>query len=160
MLTLFKVLKALFRFIREIWLRDRTFRQFVRENLSLIVTSLGFMIMTLMFTHVYFIVKDQEDIIAAHESREAVMQKDIDHMDEIKDRRDFYREHYYEMKARCPVPKEPQPLKQPDITEETPPVEPKERAPSKPRPKQPAETPAVTRPPSSDLVERWKKLSQ
>jgi len=158
MLTLFKVLKALFRFIREIWLRDRTFRQFVRENLSLIVTSLGFMIMTFMFTHVYFIVKDQEDVIAAHESREAVMQKDIDHMDEIKERRDFYREHYYEMKARCPVPKQPSP--QPTAAVETPPVVPKERAPSKPRPKQPAETPAVTRPPSNDLVERWKKLSQ
>ena len=63
MIMFFKVLKALLKFILEIWLRDRTFRQFVRGNLSLIVTTLGFIIMSFMFTRVYFIALAHESTI-------------------------------------------------------------------------------------------------
>jgi hypothetical protein len=145
MITLFKVLKALFRFIREIWLRDRTFRQFVRENLSLIVTTVGFVIMTLMFIHVYFIVTDQEDVIAEHERAQAAMKKEIEEqIPFLTERMNWYRDRYYELKSKPPA--------QPATT--GPPV------PQKPQPKPPEEKPAVIRPPNNDLTERWKRLSQ
>lgn len=143
MITLFKVLKALFRLIREIWLRDRTFRQFVRENLSLIVTTLGFVIMTCMFIHVYFIVLEQEDVITEHESARAAMKKEIDEqIPFLTERMNWYRDRYYELKSKPP--------KSPDTT-----------GPPSPKPtKQPEDKPVIIRPPNNDLVERWKKLSQ
>lgn len=145
MITLFKVLKALFRFVREIWLRDRTFRQFVRENLSLIVATLGFVIMTLMFSHVYFIVLEQEDVITEYERNQAAMKKEIDEqIPYLKERMEWYRDRYYELKTKPANP----------MTTTGPP------APPKPNPKQPEEKPVVIRPPNNDLVERWKKLSQ
>lgn len=145
MITLFKVLKALFRFIREIWLRDRTFRQFVRDNLSLIVTTVGFVIMTLMFIHVYFIVLDQEDVIAEYERTQTAMKKEIDEqIPFLTERMNWYRDRYYELKSKPPA--------KPTTT--GPPV------PKSPQPKQPEEKPTVIRPPNNDLVERWKKLSQ
>ncbi|MNP17130.1 hypothetical protein D3C76_1095540 [compost metagenome] len=139
------MLKALFRFIREIWLRDRTFRQFVRDNLSLIVTTVGFVIMTLMFIHVYFIVLDQEDVIAEYERTQSAMKKEIDEqIPFLTERMNWYRDRYYELKSKPPA--------QPTTT--GPPV------PKTPPPKQPEEKPTVIRPPNNDLVERWKKLSQ
>lgn len=145
MITLFKVLKALFRFLREIWLRDRTFRQFVRDNLSLIVTTIGFVIMTIMFIHVYFIVTDQEDVIAEHERTQVALRKEIeDQVPFLTDRMNWYRDRYYELKTKTP-----------DKPETTgPPV------PTKPSPKQPEDKPAANRPPNNDLKERWKRLSQ
>lgn len=145
MITLFKVLKALFRFVREIWLRDRTFRQFVRDNLSLIVTTLGFVIMTLMFIHVYLIVLDQEDVIAEHERTQTAMKKEIDEqIPYLRERMEWYRDRYYELKSKTP--------QQPTTTG---PPEPR-----KPQPKSPEEKPVIIRPPNNDLVERWKRLSQ
>jgi hypothetical protein len=144
MITLFKVLKALFRFVREIWLRDRTFRQFVRDNLSLIVTTLGFVIMTLMFIHVYLIVLDQEDVIAEHERAETAMKKEIDEqIPYLKERMEWYRDRYYELKSK--PPKTPTTTGPPE--------------PTKPQ-KTPEDKPVIIRPPNNDLVERWKKLSQ
>ncbi|MNO14034.1 hypothetical protein D3C76_36740 [compost metagenome] len=143
--TLFKVLKAALLFVREIWLRDRTFRQFVRENLSLIVSSLGFVIMTMMFMHVYFIVKDQEAIITKHENDHAALKSEYEpKVSFLTERMEWYRERYYELKA----PKSNSPSAH------------KEPTPPQPRPKQPAEKPIANRPPPNDLVERWKRLSQ
>lgn len=146
MITLFKVIKALFRFIREMWLRDRTFRQFVRENLSLIVATSGFVIMTFMFIHVYFIVVEQEDVIAEHVRVQTAMKKEIDEqIPFLTERMNWYRDRYYELRTKPPAP--------PTTTGPPPPGR-------QPKPKQPEDKPAIVRPPNNDLVERWKKLSQ
>lgn len=148
MLAILKVLKALFRFVKEIWLRDRTFRQFVRENLSLIVTSVGFMVMTLMFLHVYFVVKEQEDQLLAAEQNQNALKREIEEqVPFLKERMAWYQERYYELKTQqC----------QPVVIRSEPKGAP---TPSSPPPKS-TEKSIAARPPSSDLVERWKKLSQ
>lgn len=151
MITLFKAIKALFRFIREMWLRDRTFRQFVRSHLSLIVMTIGFVSMTLMFTHVYFIVIEQEDIISDGQDKIASLQKQVD--DEIpflKERLEWYREHRNTSKDSLPPTREHHVPIVPDPGPSTP-----VPAPLKPEPKM-----STSRPPNNDLVERWKKLSQ
>jgi len=153
-ILLAKALKALGLFIREIWLRDRTFRQFVRDNLSLIVTSFGFIAMTVMFTHVYVIVKDQEVLLARAEREQTRLQTKIDGHDialeEARERTDWYKARYLEYKDKVDNP----PVM---AVAEIAPAVPKPR----PRPKQPVNNPqAVIRTPGPDIVERWKKLSQ
>ncbi|QTH80275.1 hypothetical protein PA10_00075 [Pseudomonas phage pPa_SNUABM_DT01] len=149
LLALFKVIKAALLFVREIWLRDRTFRQFVRENLSLIVTSFGFVIMTMFFLHVVGIVKDQEAQLVENEHSMAALKKQIEsEIPFLKEKLEWYRDRYYELKA----PKQPAKGNSPTAHKEPTP-------PPTPRPK-PVEKPTINRPPSNDIQERWKRLSQ
>lgn len=142
MIMFFKVLKALLKFILEIWLRDRTFRQFVRGNLSLIVTTLGFIIMSFMFTRVYFIAVSHENTIKEANHKHALLSKELEtSLPTLQERLEWYQERYLECKATPEDKKRP-----PDIPTST------------PRP--PPENPKVSRPKSSDLTDRWKKLSK
>jgi len=147
-LALAKLGKALLLFVREMWLRDRTFRQFVHENLALIVSTGGFLIMTVLFTHVYFIVLDQEKEMNDHEERYARLREEYD--DEISfliEKMEWYRDHYFELKA--------------------PPVETaRNHGPSRRSSQGPAKetepTPKSTAPVISDddVVERWNRLGE
>lgn len=149
-ITLFKVLKALGLFLREMWLRDRTFRQFVRENLPLIITSFGFVVMTMLFVHVVIIVKDQEIVIAEAQRAQTEMKKELDEkIPYLTERMQWYQERYFELKSDSSSIA---------IKSESP--RSTVRTPRTPRPKQPVEQQVATRPPSTDLVERWKRLSQ
>jgi len=145
-IALAKLLKALGLFIREMWLRDRTFRQFVHENLSLIVLSFGFTIMTFLFTHVWVTAKEQEEQIADQERLYARLQDDYDtQVPFLTERMDWYKDRYFELKVQ---------------TKTTQPSWPATRRAPRREPTQPPDKPIVHRPPSNDLAERWKKLSQ
>lgn len=147
-MTLAKLLKALGLFVKELWLRDRTFRQFVRQNLALIVTSVGFVIMTLLFVHVFRIVKEQEVMLGRYERVQARLQKDLDtQIPLLTERAELYQERYEALKKSL------------ETTQPTPPSQ-APKPPSRPRPKQPVEKPLPVRPPSTDLAERWKRLSE
>ncbi len=147
-MTLAKLLKALGLFVKELWLRDRTFRQFVRQNLALIVTSVGFVIMTLLFVHVFRLAKEQEVTIGRYERVQLRLQKDLDtQIPLLTERAELYRERHEALKETLdnkPSTPSPQATKPPP----------------RPRPKQPIEKPISTRPPSTDLAERWKRLSE
>ncbi|MCY1333825.1 hypothetical protein D9M68_17520 [compost metagenome] len=148
--TLFKVLKALALFLREMWLRDRTFRQFVNENTPLIFAYSGFLCMTILFGHLYIIVREQEAIIEEHVRVQASLQLDLDSkLPLLTEQVAWYKERYYELKSN-PVPevarvKTPGPISRPS---------------RQPRPKPVEDKPAATRPPSSDIAERWRRLSE
>ncbi len=147
-MTLAKLLKALGLFVKELWLRDRTFRQFVRQNLALIVTSVGFVIMTLLFVHVFRIVKEQEVMLGRYERVQARLQKDLDtQIPLLTERAELYQERYEALKKSL------------ETTQPTPPSQ-APKPPSRPRPKQPIEKPLPARPPSTDLAERWRRLSE
>lgn len=148
-ITLFKLLKALGLFLREIWLRDRTFRQFVRQNLPLIVTTVGFISMTILFIHVFSIVKEQEYMLGRYERQQARLQKELDtQIPLLTERADLYQERYQALKDSLElVPPPPQ-------------VAAVQPAPSRPRPRPPVEKPITTRAPSDEIVQRWKRLSQ
>lgn len=147
-MTLAKLLKALGLFVKELWLRDRTFRQFVRQNLALIVTSVGFVIMTLLFVHVFRIVKEQEVMLGRYERAQLRLQKDLDtQIPLLTERAELYRERYEALKETLDTkPSAP--------TTQVP------KPPPQPRPKQPIEKPLPARPPSTDLAERWRRLSE
>jgi len=150
--TLFKMLKALALFLREMWLRDRTFRQFVHENLPLIFTSTGFVVMAALFFHVILIVKDQEKTIEDLTRSQTDLRQQIDEkVPYLTDQLAWYKEKYYDLKAGTG---------QQNVKEErasTKPVQPKPL----PAPRQKPENPPVSnRPPSSDMVERWRRLSE
>lgn len=149
--TLFKVLKALALFLREIWLRDRTFRQFVNENMPLIFAYTGFLSMTLLFGNLYLIVKDQEILIEEHVRIQTNLQRELDvNVPYLTEQVAWYKERYYELKSSRPSTQ---------VADKEPQAGP--RQPRKPRPKQPPEEKQiVTRPPSNELVERWKRLSE
>lgn len=141
MIMFFKVLKALLKFILEIWLRDRTFRQFVRGNLSLIVTTLGFIIMSFMFTRVYFIALAHESTITEVTHKYALLEKEVEAtMPALQERLEWYRERYYEIKIPPEQTKQP-----PDDSKSTPTQTEKYMTP---------------RPPPKDLSHRWERLSK
>jgi hypothetical protein len=148
--TLFKVLKALALFLREMWLRDRTFRQFVNENIPLIIAYTGFLSMTLLFGNLYMIVRDQELRIEEHVRIQASLQLELDNkLPLLTEQVAWYKERYYELKSN-PVPA---------ITKEVSPG-PSSRPTRQPNPKAPGDKPAATRPPSNELAERWRRLSE
>lgn len=147
-LALAKLGKALFLFVREMWLRDRTFRQFVHENLALVVSTSGFLMMTVLFTHVYFIVLDQEKEINEHEKKYTRLREEYDYeIPFLTEKMEWYRDRYLELKA--------------------PPVEsarshgPSRRS-SQGSAKETEPTPKSTAPVISDddVVERWNRLGE
>lgn len=156
MISFLKLFHALFLFVREMWLRDRTFRQFVRENFSFILVSAGFALMTLMFIHMYGIAKDQETDNARNEQKithlETQLSTALDSGEsrraELIKRLDWWRDRYLESLENNPQTSSP-----PPATKEMPNQPP---APSK-QPKAPIPT---TRAPSADMVDRWKRLNQ
>lgn len=147
--TLFKLAKALFIFVREMWLRDRTFRQFVHQNLPLIVMSMGFVIMSVFFVHVYMIVKDQEAQISQYQFENSRLQQMYDtEVPVLREQVARYKTRYLEAIAEA---------------SHKPPATPKsKRTPGRPETPPPPSTekPILTRGPSSDMVERWKRLRQ
>lgn len=152
LLGLLRFFHALFLFLREMWLRDRTFRQYVRENLSLILVSVGFAVMTVLFINVYIIVKDQEGQKAVSEQKNTLLEQHNktlnDQVTELTERTKYWREKYLaivENPPACVLPDvKPSPVKT-------------EPAPVRvPKPVQDP-TPAA-RPPSSAVVDRWKRL--
>jgi hypothetical protein len=149
-MALAKLLKALALFVKELWLRDRTFRQFVRQNLSLIVTSAGFIIMTLLFVHVFRLAKEQEVMLGRYERQQIRLQKELDtKIPLLTERADLYQERYEALRDSLDTkPADPPPKPEPT------------KAPQRPRPKQPVEKPVTVRPPSPELAERWKRLSE
>jgi len=147
-MALAKLVRALALFIKELWLRDRTFRQFVRQNLALIVTSVGFVIMTLLFVHVFRLAKEQEVMLGRHERQHARLQKELDtQIPLLTERAELYQARYLELKAHLET-----------LQPSTPKPEPK--PPTHPRPKHPVEKPVPVRPPSTELAERWRRLSE
>jgi len=151
--TLFKLAKALFLFIREMWLRDRTFRQFIHENLSLIVMSMGFVIMSVFFVHVYMIVKDQEAQISQYQFENSRLRLAYDtEVPLLREQVTLYKSRYLEAVAAASHAADPKPPPKPKHT------------PGKPINPPPTPTttdrPVTTRGPSTDLVERWKRLRQ
>lgn len=147
-LALAKLGKALFLFVKEMWLRDRTFRQFVHENLALAVSTGGFFVMTVLFTHVYFIVLDQEKEIHEHEKKYSRLREEYDYeIPFLTEKMEWYRDRYLELKA--------------------PPVEsarghgPSRRSSQGPK-KETEPTPKSTAPVISDddVVERWNRLGE
>jgi hypothetical protein len=142
-----KLFHALFLFVKEMWLRDRTFRQFVRENLSFILVSIGFTVMTVLFVNLYIIVKDQESQLAVSEQRFNHTNQQLTdasvRFKEQQDSIDWWRDKYLDLKD-----KQDKPPVQP-VAQRTP-------DPGKPKP-DPVPT---TRPPSAAFVERWKRLNQ
>lgn len=141
--TIFKLAKALFLFFREIWLRDRTFRQFVHENLPLIVMSIGFMVMATFFVYVSLIVMDQDAQLKQRQFEMTQIQRQ--HAVEMAtrdDQVDWYKNRIIELQAR-PVAPAPAGRKPPDLP----------RTPT-------TDKPTALRGPSPEMVERWKRLSQ
>lgn len=155
LLGLLRFFHALFLFLREMWLRDRTFRQYVRENLSLILVSVGFAVMTVLFINVYIIVKDQEGQKAVSEQKVTLLEQHnktlVDQVTELTERTKYWREKYLlivENPPACVIP-DAKPA----------PVKPEAPAPKVP-PKPPQDSTPAARPPSSTLVDRWKRLNQ
>lgn len=147
-LALAKLGKALFLFVREMWLRDRTFRQFVHENLALIVSTSGFLVMTVLFTHVYFIVLDQEKKIYDHEERYARLREEYDYeIPFLTEKMEWYRDRYLELKAppvkstRSPGPSRRSPQGTAKKTEPTP----------------KSTAPVIS---DDDVFERWNRLGE
>jgi len=140
LLSLLKLLHALFLFFREMWLRDRTFRQFVRQNLSFILVSVGFAVMTLLFVNTYIIIKDQESQAALREQRITHLISQNDQLTEanqqLTDSRDKWQGKYLDLKDSKGIGSTPPP------------------------PKTPQDPVPSTRPPTSTLVDRWKRLNQ
>lgn len=159
--TLFKLLKALALFLREMWLRDRTFRQFVHENLPLIIVSIGFSIMTGMFAYLYTVARDQEETIELHVRRQTELQQEIDEtIPYLTDQLAWYKERYYEIKSRSETSKNEQVADTSVLTKG--PVS--RRGPdavvlSKPNMSNKVVTPK-TNSTTSSLQERWKRLSE
>lgn len=150
---LLKLVHAAFLFFKEMWLRDRTFRQFVREHLALIVMGFGFVVMSGMFFNLYVIVKDQESAIAIKDSDIKHLSTQLSTLQEdyrrLSGSADFWRDKYIELKdQKKPVPSEPAKPVQP-------PAVPKQPTPEKVP--EPSPTPA-NRGPSTSLVDRWKRL--
>lgn len=147
LLSLMKLFHALFLFVKEMWLRDRTFRQFVRENLSFILVSIGFTVMTVLFVNLYIIVKDQESQLAVSEQRYNHTNQQLTDITAQATQQqtdvDKWRDKYYTLKDERskPVP--------PVFTQKAP-------EPGKPKP----DPTPTTRPPSAAFVERWKRLNQ
>lgn len=139
LLQLAKVFHALFLFIREMWLRDRTFRQFVRENLSFILVSVGFAVMTFMFVNLYIIVKDQEYQVKIYEQRiNQYIASEEKLTTEYQGKIDWWKARYDELKVS--PEKEPPP---PTTTKATPAA--------------PTSRPTVK---NSKMLERWKRLNK
>lgn len=146
LLSLMKLFHALFLFVKEMWLRDRTFRQFVRENLSFILVSIGFTVMTVLFVNLYVIVKDQENQLAISEQSlthaNDQLTDSAGKLSEQKEATDFWRDRYLAIKdeksARAPS-QATTPMPAPDTSKPTP---------------QP-----TTRPPSKQFIDRWKRLN-
>lgn len=138
LLSLLKLFHALFLFFREMWLRDRTFRQFVRQNLSFILVSVGFAVMTVLFVNTYIIIKDQESQAALREQRitHLISQNDqlADTNKQLTESRDTWQGKYLDLKDS--IGNKPAP------------------------PKSPQDPVPPTRPPTSTLVDRWKRLNQ
>lgn len=147
LLSLMKLFHALFLFVKEMWLRDRTFRQFVRENLSFILVSIGFTVMTVLFVNLYIIVKDQESQLAVSEQKYNHVNSQLTDMTaqaaESKDSIDWWRDKYLALKE------------EPSKRQSTGAVTQKTPDPGKPKP----DPTPTTRPPSSAFVERWKRLN-
>ncbi len=175
--TLFKVLKALALFIQEMWLRDRTFRQFVNENIPLILAYSGFLCMTVLFGNLYVIVRDQEAEIERHSREHASLQLELEaKVPLLTEQVAWYKERYYELKSDS-VPEEevttqgpktrPRYVAQVDHTApardtsrgKPKPVGAVDREPI-PAPKPADPKPTATRPPSNDISERWKRLGE
>ena len=150
LLSLMKLFHALFLFIKEMWLRDRTFRQFVRENLSFILVSIGFTVMTVLFVNLYIIVKDQEYQLAISEQRYNHASQQLTEVaansKEQQDTITWWRDKYIALKEEQDKPPVPTIAASPNKTP----------APGKSKP-DPAPT---TRPPSTQFLERWKRLNQ
>lgn len=150
LLSLMKLFHALFLFIKEMWLRDRTFRQFVRENLSFILVSIDFTVMTVLFVNLYIIVKDQESQLAISEQRYNHTNQQLTEVaansKEQQDTITWWRDKYIALKEEHD--KSPAPVAYAPPT--------KAPAPGKTKP-DPVQT---TRPPSAAFVERWKRLNQ
>ncbi|MNP88971.1 hypothetical protein D3C85_13650 [compost metagenome] len=144
-LALAKLSRALFLFIREMWLRDRTFRQFVHENLALIVCNLGFLVMAYLFTYVYFMAAEQKKVIIEHEQRYARLRDEYDKdVAFLTERMEWHRDRYLELKA--PPVKSIEPVYQkPTGTNKT------------HKPKSKSTTPDKS---ELDYIERWNKLSE
>lgn len=150
LLSLMKLFHALFLFVKEMWLRDRTFRQFVRENLSFILVSIGFTVMTVLFVNLYIIVKDQESQLAISEQRYNHTNQQLTEVaansKEQQDTITWWRDKYIALKEE--QDKSPEPAASVPPTKVPPPGK------SKPDPV------PTTRPPSAAFVERWKRLNQ
>lgn len=149
-LALAKLSKAIFLFIREMWLRDRTFRQFVHENLALIVSSLGFLVMAYLFTHVYFIVIDQEKIISEYEQKYVRLKEKYDNdVPFLKEQLEWYRDRYFELKA-------------PAVNSDEQPSANKVMGPRRvqPKPSAPRPQPLSRKDADSALQDRWMRLSE
>lgn len=138
-LPMLKLFHAIFLFLKEMWLRDRTFRQFVRENLSFILVSVGFAVMTVLFVNLYIIVKDQESQIAVSEQSLTHAKQQLEdsqgQLKEAKDSSDWWKGQYEALRTQKP---------------------PEVKAPVQPKPT-PDPVPS-TRPPSTNFVDRWKRL--
>lgn len=152
--TLLKVLKALFLFLREMWLRDRTFRQFVHENLPLIVAYVGFSIMTGMFGYLYTVVRDQEVTIERYERRQTDLQRELDEkIPYLNDQLDWYKGRYYDLKSNSP----------PETAKADPPRATSARGTAQKQKSinpPPGNNPVASNPTPGVLKERWKRLSE
>lgn len=144
LLQLGKVFHALFLFIREMWLRDRTFRQFVRENLSFILVSVGFAVMTFLFVNLYVIVKDQESQIAVYEQRlEQTTLRETTIKNDYQEKIDWWKARYEEKPQVAHL--QSTPVATNTTTQRT-----------RRRPSDPPAPPAT----SAVMLDRWKRLNQ
>jgi hypothetical protein len=153
---LFKIGRALFLFIREMWLRDRTFRQFVHDNLSTLVASAGFLAMTVLFLSLYDIVKDQELVINRNENEYAILQREYEkEVASLNNRLDWYKNKYLDLLASTSSTTDSSsgPRTRPVQIDQTPNTQP-------PTPPAPVSRPSRNQTTGIDLSERWRRLSQ
>lgn len=159
-LTVYRLLRSLGMLVREIWLRDRTFRQFVHDHIALLMAVFGFLFMGGLFLNVYFIVQRQEVIIAEHRATEQANKLEIQF---LRERVAWYRRRSTDVEVDEFVPSA---LIQPPDTgpglsdlafQDIAPIQ-EQDTPKKPNPPIP-DKPLVHRVPNDDLVERWKRIA-
>ena len=146
-LALFRILKALVILVRELWFRERTFRQFIHDNVATLVVTIGFIAVFIMFLQAYLIVQEQNLELADLKSTEKMLRREIEYLEEkLADRSSIC----------MTTPDTPLPR----LQAVEPPEDPKPK-PEKPAPKIPTKsTPVITRPINVDLQDRWRRLSE
>lgn len=146
-LALFRILKALVILVRELWFRERTFRQFIHDNMAVLVVTVGFVVIFIMFLKTYLIVQEQNLELAGLKSTEKMLRREIEYLEEkLADRSSI----------RMTTPDTPLPR----LQAAEPPEDPKPK-PEKPAPKKPTKPiPVINRPTNVELQERWRRLSE
>lgn len=138
-----KIIKALWVFFREIWLRDLTFRQFIRQHMALLLAWFGLIIMAILYSYTWSIGLEQNRTIERHMyTYNALEARHTEEVAELRQQVEWYRSRYYDVLSR---------------QSQQAPANP---SPNTPVPKTPNEKPVSTRPPSSDIVDRWRRITQ